>query len=551
MRGGPFSETRVIELLNRRFVSFYYNTGGPGLGKDAEAAAFINGKVPNRWAFFAAFAPDGSVLGVTEVYAGTNDVFDFLAALLRAYPECDRETAEETAALARANKGDASAKVAAGALCEQLVRYGDARSAYAAALAGGEAEQVAAYRGLLRVARYERDWPDHERWLQAAGKSSAKPQLAVDLVLEAGYRLMAQKRWAHARALLQPATRTALASNRLAELHYEAGRACWLMGDHEWAKLHWSWIIEHLPDDRFYMRASLAAAAEVFPYPNQELGGYQASVGPVGPGIIGQGVAAARAVYRRLLPRFEAGDFGQTAVADEPEVALMKESHDISRVLDLPESLAARLRDNGDAAGNARTVEKIMALGEAAVMPLIVAGNNPAFLGRGQVATALAAVMVKFPAMAAETKKAAMATLQLLAKDRDGAIAKNAKAALQSLKPAPPDSGDAGKGEPATELPKSPTLLVALLRDGNDHRVADNRIVDALVSVGEPALAPLRTALEDKEFRGRGYAAFALGSVLRKLGTRPPELLELLTAAAADQDPYVRALAKSARGLLD
>src|SRR5262245_22169672 len=112
MRGGPFSETRVIDLLNRRFVPFFYNTGGPGQGKDAAAAAFITGKVPNPWAFFAAFAPDGSVLGVTEIYAGTEDVCAFLVALLRAHPEFDRDTAAEAATLDAGKDGDTAAAVA-------------------------------------------------------------------------------------------------------------------------------------------------------------------------------------------------------------------------------------------------------------------------------------------------------------------------------------------------------------------------------------------------------------------------------------------------------
>ncbi|HLQ37602.1 MAG TPA: hypothetical protein VK348_07365, partial [Planctomycetota bacterium] len=248
MRGGPFSETRVIDLLNHRFVPFFYNTGGPGLGKDAQASAFIRGKVPNRWAFFAVFAPDGSVLGVTEIYAGTEDVAAFLAALLRAHPEFDRDTPTEAKVLAGAKADEPSAAVAAGALAETLSRPAPAVAAYTMALAKGTPEeQAAAYRGLLRLTRQQGDWPAHASWLAAATAAAVKPRLEVDLTLEQGYRLMAQRRFAHARALLQPATRTASTSPRFAELHYEAGRACWFIGDRDWAKLHWCWIIEHLP----------------------------------------------------------------------------------------------------------------------------------------------------------------------------------------------------------------------------------------------------------------------------------------------------------------
>src|SRR5262245_45643605 len=95
MRGGPFSETRVIDLLNRRFVPFFFNTGGPGEGHDQAAHDFVTGKVPNRWAYFAAFAPDGRILGQTGVYDGTDEVFAWLRALLRRHPELDRPTAAE------------------------------------------------------------------------------------------------------------------------------------------------------------------------------------------------------------------------------------------------------------------------------------------------------------------------------------------------------------------------------------------------------------------------------------------------------------------------
>ena len=70
MRAGAFADKRVIDLLNRRFVPYYFNTGGPGEGKNNDAAAFVLGKVPNKWAFFAAFTPEGKYL---ESSAGRPD----------------------------------------------------------------------------------------------------------------------------------------------------------------------------------------------------------------------------------------------------------------------------------------------------------------------------------------------------------------------------------------------------------------------------------------------------------------------------------------------
>src|SRR5262245_58094123 len=121
MRAGCFAETRVIQILNRRFVNYYYNTGGPGLGKSADAAAFTKGKTKNVWAFYAAFNAQGDPLGVTDVYASKDHVFDFLVALLRENPDYDRFTREEEAVLARAKAEpmNEAAQVEAGQLLEE------------------------------------------------------------------------------------------------------------------------------------------------------------------------------------------------------------------------------------------------------------------------------------------------------------------------------------------------------------------------------------------------------------------------------------------------
>src|SRR5262245_48550579 len=127
MRAGCFAETRVIHLLNRRFVSFYYNTGGPGLGKHPAATAFTKGKTKNVWAFYAAFNAEGEPLGVTGVYADKDSVFDFLVALLRQNPEYDRFTKDEEAILARAaTPASQTAQLEAGKLLEELGRYAEA-----------------------------------------------------------------------------------------------------------------------------------------------------------------------------------------------------------------------------------------------------------------------------------------------------------------------------------------------------------------------------------------------------------------------------------------
>ena len=69
MRAGAFAETRVIDLVNRRFVPFFYNVSADEPGASEPATAFVGTKTDNPHAFLAAFTPEGEYLGETAVYA--------------------------------------------------------------------------------------------------------------------------------------------------------------------------------------------------------------------------------------------------------------------------------------------------------------------------------------------------------------------------------------------------------------------------------------------------------------------------------------------------
>ena len=286
MRAGAFSESRVIEILNRRFVPFYYNTGGPGQGRDEEAAAFVKGKVKNRWAHFSAWTPEGEYLGESDVYADKNQAFEFLTALLRARPEFDAMTPEE-AAIASGGAGPAAA------LFEALGEYDRAVAAYERL---GELRE--ARLGRARIARYRKDWEGQEKALQGLERDA-------EVTLEHGYRLIAGKKYAEARALLEPAVSKHRESPRLAEFRFYAGVACWFLGEKDRANAHWCWVVENLPDDRMARRCYTAAAAEGMPYENPELGGY-AMEGPYG------SIPVIKAAYEKALKDYRklgAGDF--------------------------------------------------------------------------------------------------------------------------------------------------------------------------------------------------------------------------------------------------
>src|SRR5688572_7375263 len=109
MRAGAFTDKRVIDLLNRRFVTYFFNTGGPGLGRSADAEAFVKDKTANKWAFLAAFNAGGERLGGAHVYADREEVFTFLRTLLDAHPAYDWYTPEEVRTLAAGEARDATA----------------------------------------------------------------------------------------------------------------------------------------------------------------------------------------------------------------------------------------------------------------------------------------------------------------------------------------------------------------------------------------------------------------------------------------------------------
>jgi tetratricopeptide (TPR) repeat protein len=299
MRAGCFAETRVIHLLNRRFVNFYYNTGGPGLGKDPAAAAFTKGKTKNVWAFYAAFNAAGDPFGVTDIYADKDNVFDFLVALLRANPEYDRYTAEEEAILTKAadRPHDAAARLAAGGLLEELGRYAEAEPHYRQALPRPEA-----YRGLLRLARYAWQWDKLEALArEIEGRDAGdKLGLAADVAAERGYRLNAEGKYADLRRLAEETIRRSPDTKRMAELRFAAGIACFFLKDKDRASYHWCWVVENIPDDRLARRCAIAAAHEGMPYPNPELGGYRASLPGGNIQVINAAYERARRTYERL-----------------------------------------------------------------------------------------------------------------------------------------------------------------------------------------------------------------------------------------------------------
>jgi hypothetical protein len=288
----------------------------------------------------------------------------------------------------------------------------------------------------LRIARANGDWPAHATALAAANASAEAAALATDLAIEAGLRLLAEKRVASARVALESAIAAAKNSPRLAELHYEAGRACWFTGDRYWAKAHWCWILAERPDDRMAMRARLAAGAEAFPYLNCELGNFEAKTGPVGPDALDAGVRKAQATYTQMHERLLGNKFelvsAREAAPHEPEVVLPRAAPPAVDPVDAPDNLVARLAD-ADADARAKLIEQIAAAGEVAAQPLVVAVGNEDFRGRLAAVVATGKLFAAHPEISKEPRSWFQRPLGQLARGSDAELAAAAKAATEAM----------------------------------------------------------------------------------------------------------------------
>lgn len=321
MRAGAFADLRVIRLINRRFVPFFFNSGGPGLGLDENADQFIQSlaidydQVPglkilvdpddrksNTIAYLTAFSvkQDGKVLGIADgwknkeevydmerLYPSKDDVFQFLLDVLENNPEFNQFTEAEKQIFAHAdsNPNNQEALLAAANVWEELGKYEKAKPLYRKCLevglsrAGTLEKRTPAFQGLLRIARHEKDWNALENLVLQISETKNRNDLDLmaDVAMEQAYQLLDQDEYETLKLHLEVAIEKFPNSSRLGELHYYAGVANFFLDDRPNAYFHWCWIVENIPDDHLSRRAYVSAAHKNFPYPNSELGGLRSS----------------------------------------------------------------------------------------------------------------------------------------------------------------------------------------------------------------------------------------------------------------------------------
>jgi tetratricopeptide (TPR) repeat protein len=313
MRAGCFAEPRVINLINRRFVPFFFNTSGLGQGEDHAAAVFVKGKLENQAAYLSAFEPDqpGTHLGSSALYASKDETFDFLIGLLAAHPELAKYSKEEERVLAaaEAHPNQPHSLLAAAALHEELGQYERATTfatiaKHSPSISPEQRSQC--FRLLVSIARYQLQW---ERVANLCSDASDEglPDLELDIAIELGYRALATSQYTEASKLLEAAIATApTLSRRTGELRFYAGVANFFLKNEQQAEYHWCWVNEHAPDDVMARRCYIAAARKAMPYSNPELGGFSAKDLPGGSvRLIKEAYAEARANFLRLQAELE------------------------------------------------------------------------------------------------------------------------------------------------------------------------------------------------------------------------------------------------------
>lgn len=324
LRGGPLAERRVIDLINRRFVPFYFNVGKGQMGYDESAAKYI-AEVDERFAGDRVptppvwiISPEGELFTTIDNYADKHAFHAALVKMLDDHYEMGLPTPEEEAVLAapmdEAQSKSATAWLGAARLHEELGRDDLARTAYelAAALAERRGDEfVHANLGLMRLARWKGDLDAASVAFSAAmgvfSDTDGQPVSAAckdDVVVEGAHLFLARGWDERARHSLITMIKARPTSHRLGEMHFYAGVAAFRLGEREWANFHWCWVLENLPDDRHYMRVYLAATADAMPYPNPELGGYKGDVKMISHAAANKARAAAMADYERLKDEF-------------------------------------------------------------------------------------------------------------------------------------------------------------------------------------------------------------------------------------------------------
>jgi tetratricopeptide (TPR) repeat protein len=241
LRSGPFSDERIIGLLNSRFVPFYFDLGkGSPAGDDAGKAFVVAVKeelggmsVPTPPVLL--MTPEGELLAEVSNYASEEEVLGALRKVLEDHPEFAHSAAgeQELPRLERARiahwLGDDEA---ARALLSRDRSQGESLFLAQIARRAGEFEKAVA--ALVELDRESR---------------------AADLALE--HALIAWRQGQYA-DMLEALEAYPPEGARAAEAQYHTGLAQFHLGDPKTARSTWSALVDRFGENRWSYRADWA-----------------------------------------------------------------------------------------------------------------------------------------------------------------------------------------------------------------------------------------------------------------------------------------------------
>ena len=245
LRSGPFSDERVVGLLNARFVPVYFDLGRGSPAADKDARNFV---VKARKEFggrsvstppVLIMTPDGEVVAEISNYATEAEMLRGLRKVLKEHPEYAGEAAAEAkrSRLEQARVQDCLGN-------EQQVT---------ALLGGVDGSAKCTAEETLFLAQVARRGGKHE---DAAELLDSLPAaLASEVAIEKALLSWIKGDFA---AMVKPLTGYPKAGARSAEASYYAGLAQFHLGESKQARATWKQLVKAHGDNRWSYRADWA-----------------------------------------------------------------------------------------------------------------------------------------------------------------------------------------------------------------------------------------------------------------------------------------------------
>lgn len=245
LRAGPFSDERVIRLINRRFVALYFDLDRNGALADNAARDFVLKIKPELGNSAVStppvlvLTPDGESFGEIDNYATEEQMLSSLHDVLAKHVEWNQPSDEEQ----RVTKAGTPIERA-----NLLIDLGEVDAARK--LLATETEPAAAAL-LAHCCRLAKDWNALEQALPLIKGR----EFEDDARVEEAWRRYAARDFAAAKKLLADFPKE---SERRTEARYLAGLASWHAGKKDEALATWKSTIESCSQDPWIYRADWA-----------------------------------------------------------------------------------------------------------------------------------------------------------------------------------------------------------------------------------------------------------------------------------------------------